>query len=117
WRATCPRTARIRSAIGDIILAHDTGGTGHGSTPDHTAPSLARRRGRRRRPQQAGRRADPAGAVTRAGRPSGAGGSRSGADAGPVSRRRVGVRPADGAALLTAQHAGLPLDRADLAPE
>ena len=81
------------------------------------APSLARRRGRRRRPQRADRRADPARAVARAGRPSGAGVSRPVPDARPVSRRRVGVRAADGAALLAAQHAGLPPDRADLAPE
>src|SRR5206468_12649011 len=44
--------------------------------------------------------------VTRPGRPPGASVSRSDADARAVSRRRVGVRPADGAALLSAQHAG-----------
>src|SRR5712692_4374675 len=91
--------------------------TGHGTRTGHAASSLAGRRGCRYRPQRADRRADPARADARAGRPSGAGVSRPVPDARPVSRRRFGVRAADGAALLTAQHAGLPDDWPDLAPE
>ena len=89
----------------------------HGTLEDRAAPSLARRRDLRRRSQPPDRRADSRGAVARARRPSGARVQGANVDAGPVSRGRVGVRPADGAALLAAQHAGLPADRADLAPE
>src|SRR5437773_2730559 len=84
---------------------------------DHAAASVARRRGRRDRPQHADRRADPTGAVARAGGSSGAGVSGPVLDAGPVPGRRVGVRAADGAALLTAPHAGFSPDRVDLAPQ
>src|SRR5215813_1498306 len=45
----------------------------HGSTEHHATASLPRRRDHRRRPGQADQRFDAAGAVTRPGRPSGAG--------------------------------------------
>src|SRR5206468_12972279 len=86
-------------------------------TANRPAPSLTGRGGRGHRPEPAGRRADATDADARAGRSSRAGVSRPVVDAGPVSRRRVGLRATDGAALLTAQHAGLSADRPDLAPE
>src|SRR6202795_1390865 len=87
--------------------------TRHATRADHAPSSLAGRRGGRRRPKRADRRADPAHTDARAGRSSGPGVSRPVPDARPVSRRRVGVRAADGAALLPAQYARLPPDRAD----
>src|SRR5258708_39386806 len=89
----------------------------HGIPEDRAAPSLARRRDLRHRSQPPDRRAHSRGLVARARRPSGARVPGANVDAGPVSRGRVDVRPADGAALLAAQHARLSADRADLAPE
>src|SRR5262252_2584865 len=84
----------------------------HGSTEDHATSSLSRRRNHRSRPRQADGRTDAASAVTRAGRPPGAGVPRSDPDTGAIPRRRVGVRSTDGTALLAAQHAGLSPHRA-----
>src|SRR5258708_14805597 len=89
----------------------------HGPPTVQPAPSLAGRRGGRRRPRRAARRPDPGRADPRPRRPPGPGLSRPDLDAGPVPRRRLRVRAADGAALLAAQHARLPADRAHLAPQ
>src|SRR6266436_4257704 len=68
----------------------------HGPPTDQPSPSLAGRRGGRRRPRRPARRPDPGRADPRPRRPSGPGLSRPDLDAGPVPRRRLRIRAADG---------------------